>query len=161
MPTLLDIDELNQTHRRLVFGEFAREHARLYARYKALYRPRTAEIIELGRQVSDGKWPNCARPRWCSATTWKNKWTRPASTCGIPATLGPAPAGIQATGDPNMNLPWTNAGMPAVTLPAGHAANGLPLGLQLVGQTRKTNCCWPGQSWWRRIFTTCCVLRVN
>lgn len=32
-----------------------------------------------------------------------------------------------------MNLPWTHAGMPALTLPAGGAANGLPLGLQLVG----------------------------
>jgi Asp-tRNA(Asn)/Glu-tRNA(Gln) amidotransferase A subunit family amidase len=29
-----------------------------------------------------------------------------------------------------MNLPWTHAGMPAVTLPAG-ASDGLPLGLQL------------------------------
>ena len=33
-----------------------------------------------------------------------------------------------------MNLPWTHAGMPAVTLPAGRAANGLPLGLQLVAR---------------------------
>jgi Asp-tRNA(Asn)/Glu-tRNA(Gln) amidotransferase A subunit family amidase len=31
-----------------------------------------------------------------------------------------------------MNLPWTNAGVPALTLPMGSAANGLPLGLQLV-----------------------------
>jgi Asp-tRNA(Asn)/Glu-tRNA(Gln) amidotransferase A subunit family amidase len=31
-----------------------------------------------------------------------------------------------------MNLPWTHAGMPAITLPAGRSKNGLPLGLQLV-----------------------------
>jgi Asp-tRNA(Asn)/Glu-tRNA(Gln) amidotransferase A subunit family amidase len=36
-----------------------------------------------------------------------------------------------------LNLPWTNAGMPAVTLPAGHAAGGLPLGVQLVGPTEE------------------------
>jgi Asp-tRNA(Asn)/Glu-tRNA(Gln) amidotransferase A subunit family amidase len=34
-----------------------------------------------------------------------------------------------------MNLPWTHAGLPAVTIPAGHAANGLPMGLQLVAET--------------------------
>ena len=51
-----------------------------------------------------------------------------------PAAPGPAPAGIHATGDPIMNLPWTHAGMPAVTLPAGRASNGLPLGLQLVAR---------------------------
>ncbi len=32
-----------------------------------------------------------------------------------------------------MNLPWTHAGMPAISLPTGRAANGLPLGLQCVG----------------------------
>ncbi|MCB0207644.1 MAG: hypothetical protein KDH89_22715, partial [Anaerolineae bacterium] len=34
----------------------------------------------------------------------------------------------------HQNLPWTHAGMPAMTLPAGRAANGLPLGLQLVAR---------------------------
>jgi Asp-tRNA(Asn)/Glu-tRNA(Gln) amidotransferase A subunit family amidase len=31
-------------------------------------------------------------------------------------------------------LPWTHAGLPAITLPAGQAENGLPLGLQLVAR---------------------------
>ena len=30
-----------------------------------------------------------------------------------------------------MNLPWTHAGLPTVSLPAGRAANGMPLGLQV------------------------------
>ena len=29
-----------------------------------------------------------------------------------------------------MNLPWTNAGVPALSIPAGVAENGLPLGVQ-------------------------------
>nr|WP_256338874.1 amidase family protein [Streptomyces sp. 2112.3] len=32
-----------------------------------------------------------------------------------------------------MCLPWSNAGLPSVSVPAGRAAGGLPLGLQLVG----------------------------
>jgi Asp-tRNA(Asn)/Glu-tRNA(Gln) amidotransferase A subunit family amidase len=51
-----------------------------------------------------------------------------------PAATGPAPEGLQSTGDPNMSLPWTHAGMPALTLPAGRARNGLPLGMQLVAR---------------------------
>ena len=50
-----------------------------------------------------------------------------------PAAPGPAPEGLTSTGDPAMNLPWTHAGLPAIALPAGRAANGLPLGLQVVG----------------------------
>jgi Asp-tRNA(Asn)/Glu-tRNA(Gln) amidotransferase A subunit family amidase len=30
-----------------------------------------------------------------------------------------------------MNLPWTNAGVPALTVPCGHVGD-LPLGLQVV-----------------------------
>ncbi len=33
-----------------------------------------------------------------------------------------------------MNLPWTHAGLPAVTIPAGTATNGLPLGMQFVAR---------------------------
>ncbi|MFL5667404.1 MAG: amidase family protein, partial [Ktedonobacteraceae bacterium] len=50
-----------------------------------------------------------------------------------PAAPGPAPEGIHTTGNPTMNLPWTHAGLPALSLPAGSAENGLPLGLQCVG----------------------------
>ncbi len=63
VPTLLDIDELNRLHRRLAFGEFAREHQELYARHQELYRPRTAEIIEQGRQVSDARAGRAAQQR--------------------------------------------------------------------------------------------------
>jgi Asp-tRNA(Asn)/Glu-tRNA(Gln) amidotransferase A subunit family amidase len=31
-----------------------------------------------------------------------------------------------------MNLPWTHTGLPVITLPAGLADNGLPLGLQFI-----------------------------
>jgi Asp-tRNA(Asn)/Glu-tRNA(Gln) amidotransferase A subunit family amidase len=33
-----------------------------------------------------------------------------------------------------MNLPWTHAGLPTLTLPAGKNKAGLPLGLQLTGR---------------------------
>jgi Asp-tRNA(Asn)/Glu-tRNA(Gln) amidotransferase A subunit family amidase len=33
-----------------------------------------------------------------------------------------------------MNLPWTHAGLPAVTIPAGTGKSSLPLGLQICAK---------------------------
>lgn len=51
-----------------------------------------------------------------------------------PATLGTAPEGLAATGDPLMCTLWTFLGMPCLSLPLLHGENGLPIGVQLVGQ---------------------------
>ncbi len=51
-----------------------------------------------------------------------------------PASPGAAPAGIESTGDPVMNLPWTQSGFPALSVPSGTTPEGLPLGLQLTGK---------------------------
>jgi len=51
-----------------------------------------------------------------------------------PAAPGTAPKGLASTGDPAFCTLWTFCGMPAVSLPLMHGANGLPLGVQLVGR---------------------------
>ena len=50
-----------------------------------------------------------------------------------PSAPGPAPAGLESTGDPIMNLPWTALGVPAISIPM--PALGLPLGMQLVSES--------------------------
>ena len=50
-----------------------------------------------------------------------------------PAAFGTAPAGLESTGDPALCAMWTLAGMPALSVPLMRGANGLPLGVQLVG----------------------------
>ncbi|HEX6704509.1 MAG TPA: amidase [Albitalea sp.] len=50
-----------------------------------------------------------------------------------PAAPGAAPRGLASTGDPLFNRPWQLLGCPCVALPAGQDAQGLPLGIQLVG----------------------------
>jgi Asp-tRNA(Asn)/Glu-tRNA(Gln) amidotransferase A subunit family amidase len=50
-----------------------------------------------------------------------------------PAAPGAAPRGLDTTGDPSFCTLWTYCGMPAISLPLLEAANGLPIGVQLVG----------------------------
>ena len=133
VPVLADIADLNHLHRQMIFAEFAREHADIYARHAALYRPRTAEIIEIGKTVGEAE---LAAAR-ASGPRLRRDIEALMAAEGIdlwvcPAACGPAPAGIHATGDPNMSLPWTHTGMPVVNLPAGYSPNRLPLSLQFI-----------------------------
>lgn len=135
VPALEAIDQLNSLHRRLVFAEFAQEHSEIYARHATLYRPRTAQIVEIGKSISTDE---LAALRG-NIVALRRELEGQMDDAGIdlwasPAARGPAPEGLHATGDPAMNLPWTHAGLPSITLPAGRAGNGLPLGLQLVGR---------------------------
>jgi Asp-tRNA(Asn)/Glu-tRNA(Gln) amidotransferase A subunit family amidase len=50
-----------------------------------------------------------------------------------PATIGVAPKGIDATGNPMFCSLWTMTGLPAVTLPLLQGEDDMPLGVQLVG----------------------------
>jgi len=49
-----------------------------------------------------------------------------------PTAPAPAPAGLTSTGDGSLCSPWSNAGVPAITLPSGIASSGLPHAIQLV-----------------------------
>lgn len=135
LPLFADIEELNTRHRRLVAAEFAQEHRASYAQYADHYAPVTREIIEVGKTVSPAELAaaqaNCLQLRADLQQVMESEgldlWLCPAAT-------GPAPLGIHATGNPLMNLPWTHAGLPAISLPMGTADNGLPLGLQWVAR---------------------------
>ena len=50
-----------------------------------------------------------------------------------PAAPGCAPQGLDSTGDPAFCTLWTLCGMPALSMPLMQGANGLPIGVQLVG----------------------------
>ena len=50
-----------------------------------------------------------------------------------PSATGAAPAGLGMTGDPVFNRMWTLLRAPCVNVPVAVAANGLPVGLQVIG----------------------------
>ncbi len=130
---------VNRTVDELAALELAQTHAEWFSRYPELYRPRTRAWVQHGQALSARE----AEIRQAAAGLAaviraslpegpSDRPDRQLRTWICPPATGPAPEGLQSTGNPCMNAPWTLAGMPAVTLPAGYAENGLPLGLQCV-----------------------------
>ncbi|MGE5654067.1 MAG: amidase [Bacillota bacterium] len=133
VPALQEIEAINHRHRRLVFAEVAEVHHDWFPKYRSLYRPRTVDAIVQGQSVGREELVQAK----ASCLKLRAELEQQMAAGGIdlwacPPAVGPAPEGLDSTGDPIMNLPWTHAGMPAVSLPAGLAQNGLPLGLQLI-----------------------------
>jgi Asp-tRNA(Asn)/Glu-tRNA(Gln) amidotransferase A subunit family amidase len=135
VPAMPDFQEIRARHELLLAFEASCVHAGWFAEYAASYAPQTAELIRRGLAVSTG---DLARAR-AGRARLREELTELMTTAGIdlwisPSAPGPAPKGLSSTGNPVMNLPWTQAGMPSLNLPSGVNAAGLPLGLQVTGR---------------------------
>ena len=132
---MADFDDIQRRHNALVAYEAARTHATWFPTYRELYHPKTAELIERGQAISDGDYRDALDGRGRLRDELHGLMDAHGIEAWIaPAAVGPALRGLDSTGDPVMALPWTHAGLPALSLPAGTDAAGWPLGLQVVGR---------------------------
>ncbi len=129
------IDAINDRHNRLVAADAALTHEAWYREHGDRYAPETRELIEEGLETPVATVAAGRRGR----SELRERLTALMDDHGIdcwiaPAAPGPAPKGIDSTGDPVMNLPWTHAGLPTVGVPASRTDGGLPLGVQCAGR---------------------------
>ncbi len=133
-----DFEQISERHNLLVAAEAAEVHAAWYTQYARDYHAKTAELIERGQMVTPDELQSARQGR----EKLRRKLAQLMDNHGVdlwisPAAVGPAPAGLESTGDPVMNLPWTHAGVPTVSIPSGANELGLPLGLQVAGRWYK------------------------
>ncbi|MHA3977078.1 amidase [Halovulum sp. GXIMD14794] len=119
-------------HRRISYAEMSRCYYRYWRDAKSTLAPETIAALEEGNGI-------LARD-YLAALDWKtvlnaalDEIFERCDAILCPAAPGPAPEGLDTTGDPVFNGLWTLCGTPTVTLPLFTAPNGLPMGIQLVG----------------------------
>ncbi|MBX3412541.1 MAG: amidase [Pirellulales bacterium] len=119
-------------HRRIMAVEAAETHHKLYPAHRGQFGPHIAALIEEGLATSAGDYTAALRHRHLFQSQLKPLLAE-VDVLLTPATVTTAP-GIDTTGDPRFNAPWSFAGLPTVSLPTELDDRGLPLGVQLTGR---------------------------
>jgi len=125
-------DELHEDHRKVMEADLARNFADEYSRGKEDLSAVLREMIERGQRVSDSDYDK-AIDKKADYDALLQETLDEYDAILTPATPGPAPAGLEATGSPVMNTIWTFCGTPALNVPLLQSPDGLPVGVQVVG----------------------------
>ncbi len=132
-----NIEEINSNHLKMNSSEFSEVHKDWFEKHEVLYRKKTTELIIEGKEVTNKELSVSKKGRYKLREQIENlRQNNNIDVWLSPATTSTAPKGMQ-TGSPLMNLPWTYAGLPAITIPAGKSRNNLPIGLQITGSFNK------------------------
>ena len=126
-------DNIYEDHRKVMEADLARNFVEEYARGKSELSDVLCSMIERGQQVSEEEY-NASVATIADYASSLDEIFELYDAILTPATPGPAPEGLQATGDPVMNTIWTFCGTPALNLPILQNEDGLPIGVQLVGE---------------------------
>ncbi len=135
VPLFHDIEAINQRHRAMITAELATVHEKWFVDFSHLYKPGTHAAILQGQKVSVQELEDARASQLLLRAEIANAMAKAGVDVWIsPSAPNTAPEGLLFTGSPVMNLPWTHAGMPTVSLPSGFSKKGLPFGLQLAAE---------------------------
>lgn len=121
--------ELHEDHRRVMEADLARNFATEYDTGKTELSAVLREMIERGQRISAGEY-DAALAKMRDYDLLLEEIFDEYDAILTPATPGPAPAGLDATGSPVMNTIWTFCGTPAINVPLLQSPEQLPIGVQ-------------------------------
>jgi len=108
-----------------IYGPLAESHPGLLSTHMK-------DLVARGKALPDAAYPQALAARVALRARFADEMAGFDAVLTLPA-LGEAPRLEEGTGNAAPCVLWTLLGAPALTLPQARGANGLPLGLQLVG----------------------------
>ena len=135
IPEFFDARQVIKDHRTLMARGMATTHAQ-HLEWEPEWLDGVRALIDEGRGINHAEWCQACESQSQSQRAVDGLWTSGLAEFDALVTLaapGPAP-GTESTGPPVFNAPWSFLGLPTVSFCIGNTAEGLPVGIQLVGQ---------------------------
>jgi len=126
-------DELVQLQKDVMTFEMARSLSHERLRHREALSPQLQNLLDTGMAIS-GITHAANLQRTAEWRLRIDSLFERHDVLLTPSTIGEAPEGLEATGDPLFCRSWSLLGLPAVHLPFATGHKGLPVGLQLVGR---------------------------
>ena len=120
-------------HRIIMHAEGSAYHADRFSRKPKRFRPKLRRMIEEGLLLPAAAYVEAKKHQSIFRRDIQCAF-KDVDVIVTPATPAPAPYGLESTGDPLFNSPWSHSGLPTVVIPVGLSAAGLPVAIQLVGR---------------------------
>lgn len=125
--------DLRQAQELIMALEGSRALNEEYTNHRSSLDPKTIALIERGQGYSPDEECN-ARNVAARCRYLMDEIFRDYDLILTLAAPGPAPRGLEATGDPIFNRVWTLLGLPCLSYPISRNAENLPLGVQFIAQ---------------------------
>jgi Asp-tRNA(Asn)/Glu-tRNA(Gln) amidotransferase A subunit family amidase len=113
--------------------------------------PILRETLERGRAIPAERY-DAARRKAREARLAARSLFDEVDVLLTPSAPGHAPEGLASTGSSIFNRLWTLLGLPAVNVPGLAAANGLPLGVQVVGRFGRDSATLAAAHWLEQVI---------
>ena len=119
------------TLRTIMLHEGARSLRPLQQRERARMSKRLNDALDEGAAIAERDYESALAARGRASEALR-AWLGEFDAIVSPPAPGPAPRGLETTGDPSCCTLWSLVGFPAITIPCSLAPSGLPLGLQIA-----------------------------
>ncbi|HXX12374.1 MAG TPA: amidase [Burkholderiales bacterium] len=131
-------NEAHRVHRIIMLHEAAAAARRVRAHHRDKIHAVINQALDEGERISVAEYERAVRKREALQRDFSRFLDDYDAVVTLPAA-GEAPGSLESTGDPSFCTIWTLLGVPAITIPTGLGARGLPLGLQIVGNQGESN----------------------
>ncbi len=137
--------DMHRCHRQIMAHDYYVGHRESWSLHRDQYGPKVGSMIDEGSRISDTEYAAALAHQRAFRRELAEHWpTCDALVMSSTVTVAP---GLDSTGDPRFNSPWSYTGYPCVTLPCGLGEAGLPVGLQLIALPEHTERLFNVSAW--------------